>query len=322
MIQVVANYKEDLYKRYWGYRNSHFSNEQSYFDRQYAPDGRPPVFIPSESWQNIIINPEATQQEKRDLIALVPDGERHKWFRSMSSSQALAQSILGNLKIYDALHILSELKDDDGLDLFDKARKSSGNFKMEYKVDYLGEPRSTSLDGFISGDYQIAIECKLSETEFGTCSRPGLKPLDPNFKSEWCDGNFTIKPTRTERCPLTQKGIRYWKYVPILFKWKNNSDLNPCPLNKNYQLVRNILATGVKGGIVSAKNGHAVLIYDKRNPAFQFDGKGENAYLETKRALLEPAMLRKCSWQCIVQHLRENKILPWLTEELKLKYGL
>jgi len=45
---------------------------------------------------------------------------------------------------------------------------------MEYKVDYLGEPVH-QLDGYFSGDYQIAIECKLSETEFGTCSRPGLK---------------------------------------------------------------------------------------------------------------------------------------------------
>ena len=318
MIQAVENYKEGLYKRYWEYRNSHFSNEQSYFDHQYAPDGRPPVFIPSESLQNIIFNPEATQQEKHDLIALVPDGERHKWFRSMSSSQALAQSILGNLKIYDALRILSELKDDDGLDFFDKTQISSGNFEMEYKVDYLREPRPTSLDGYFSGDYQIAIECKLSETEFGTCSRPGLKQTE----IEYCDGNFTIKIPRTERCPLIERKILYWQYVPSVFKWKNDCDNIPCPLNKNYQLVRNILAAGVKDGIASARNGHAVIIYDERNPAFQFDGEGENAYLETKRALKEPTMLRKCSWQCIVQHLRENKILPWLTEELKLKYGL
>jgi hypothetical protein len=121
---------------------------------------------------------------------------------------------------------------------------------------------------------------------------------------------------------LTEIGVLYWQYVPSLFAWKKEGDLNPCPLNKNYQLVRNILAAGVKDGTVFSKNGHAVLIYDKRNPAFQFDGDGEKAYLETKRALKEPRMLRKCSWQRIVQHMREKEILPWLTEELNLKYGL
>ena len=321
VIQVVSSYyKEGLYKGYWEYRNSHFSNEQRYFDRPYPSGYRPPVFIPSESWRNIIINPNASQQEIDELKKLVPDGERHKWFRSMSSSQALTQSIFGNLKIYNDLHILSDLKDDDEeeLDLFGNVHISSNIFRMEYKVDYLGEPRQTSLDGYIAGDYQIAIECKLSEKEFGTCSRPRLGRTE----SEYCDGKFTIKPPRTERCPLIQRNVLYWQYVPILFNWKNDGDLNPCPLYKNYQLVRNILAAGLKDGTASANNGHAVLIYDKRNPAFQFNGDGENAYLETKRALKEPTMLRKCSWQSIVQHMREKEILPWLTENLNLKYGL
>lgn len=322
VIQVNSNYKEDLYRGYWEYRQSHFSNEQSVFDRPNIPSRRPPVFIPGEVSRNIIIKRKASQQETQDLIALVPDGERHKWFRSMSSSQALAQSLFGNLKIYNSLNILSELKDDEGLDLFGEEQISSDNFEMEHKVDYLGEPRHTSLDGYISGSYQIAIECKLSETEFGTCSRPRLKETASNYKRELCDGIYSIQRQRKERCSLTEIGVLYWHYVPGLFNWNNSVDINPCPLNKNYQLVRNILAAGVKDGTVSAKNGHAVLIYDKRNPAFQFDGEGENAYLETKRALKEPTMLRKCSWQHIVQHMKENKILPWLTKELNLKYGL
>ena len=322
MIQSDSNYKKDLYQGYWEYRKSRFSEQQSVFDRPYAPGSRPPVFNPGEAWQNIIINPTASRQEIDKLLALVPEGERHKWFRSMSSSQALAQSILGNLKIHNALHILSELKDDDGLDLFDKAQISSNNFEMEHKIDYLGEPRATSLDGYVSGNYQIAIECKLSEMEFGTCSRPRLKQTDPKYDREFCNGTYSIQGTRKVKCSLTDIGVLYWQYVPSLFTWKKDGDLNPCPLNKNYQLVRNVLAAGVKAGTVSAKNGHVVVIYDKRNPAFQFDGNGENTYLETKRALQEPTMLRKCSWQRIVQQIREKEILPWLTEELNLKYGL
>lgn len=88
-------------------------------------------------------------------------------------------------------------------------------------------------------------------------------------------------------------------------------------------MVRNVLAAGVKpDGTVSVNNGHAVLIYDERNPAFQNGGDGLIAYIETRKALHEPTMLRKCSWQRIIQHLREKDVLSWLRENLTLKYGL
>jgi hypothetical protein len=45
------------------------------------------------------------------------------------------------------------------------------------------------------------------------------------------------------------------------------------------------------------------------------------AYSETKGALKKQTLLRKCSWQKIVSHLRAQNILPWLTENLNLKYG-
>jgi hypothetical protein len=87
--------------------------------------------------------------------------------------------------------------------------------------------------------------------------------------------------------------------------------------------VRNVLAIGVQpDGSVSLEKGHAVLIYDQRNPAFQEGGKGYQAYQETRSALKNPAMLRKASWQSIIEYLRSNSILPWLTEELEKKYGL
>jgi hypothetical protein len=319
----MTNYKADLNQRYWEYQKSQFSNGLNFFDRPFAQDERPPVFITSESWRNVLINPTANQQEIDKLLALVPKGEKHKWFRSMNSSQALALSILGNLAINDSLHYLSEIKDDEGHDLFGKAQISSDNFEMEYKVNYLGEPRSTSLDGYISGDYRIAIECKFTEAEVGTCSRPRLTSNDSNYESEHCNGAYSIQRERKERCSLTEVGVLYWKYIPSLFKWKNDSDLILCPLNKNYQLVRNVLAAGVKpDGTVSLNNGHAVLIYDERNPAFQNNGDGLIAYMEVQKALQEPTMLRKCSWQHIVQHLREKNILSWLTENLSLKYGL
>jgi hypothetical protein len=319
VIEVVDNYKADLNRRYWEYQKSRFP----VLERPFAQDERPPVFITRESWRNIIINPDASEVEVDKLLALVPEGEKHKWYRSMNSSQALAQSVLGNLAIHDSLHTLSELKDDDGLGLFGKAHISSKNFEMEYKVKYLGEPRSTSLDGYISGDYRVAIECKFTEAEVGTCSRPRLKPSASNYKHEHCNGNYSFQRGRKERCSLTEIDVQYWRYVPKLFKWKVDSDISPCPLHKNYQLVRNILAVGVKpDGSTSLNDGHALLIYDERNPAFQKNGVGLITYMETKEALQEPTMLRKCSWQRIARLLREKDVLPWLTENLRLKYGL
>lgn len=315
------DYKADLLQRYWKYHETQFANKQALFDPRYIKPASPPVFTRCQAWRNVIINPNANLKEIDQLLDLVPDGERHKWFRSMNSSQALAQSVLGNLAINDSLHYLSEIKDDEGMDLFGKAQISSDNFAMEYKVNYLGEPhsRSTSLDGYVSGDYRIAIECKFIETEVGPCSH--AKSTSKNPKPP-CDGTYSMQGGK-ERCLLTERKRKYWQYVPQLFEWKSDSDLFPCPLNKNYQLVRNVLAVGVKpDGTVSANNGHVILIYDERNPAFLEGGDGLIAYEETRIALRKPTMLRKCSWQRIVQYLREQNILPWLTENLALKYGI
>jgi ADP-ribosylglycohydrolase len=321
-ISKAAEYKNSLIKRYWDYQKKFFPDIGNHFDSKFNLGG-PPVFLKHTEWENAIAKPESSQEETSKLLAWVPEGEKHKWYRSMNSSQALAQSVLGNLAVHKALHQLSKLKDDEGLDLFGKAQVSSENFAMEYKIKYLGEPRSSSLDGYISGDYRVAIECKFTEAEVGTCSRPGLKPTASNYEREHCNGTYSFQRARKERCSLTEIGVLYWRYLPKLFKWKDDSDLFPCPLHKNYQLIRNILAIGVKpDGSVSLKDGHALLIYDERNPAFQDGELGLMAYRETKEALLEPSMLRKCSWQRIVQHLRQNDVLPWLTGNLALKYGL
>lgn len=318
-MQKMTNYKSDLNRRYWEYQKSKFPDTKNFFDCLCADDRRPPVFIRSEAWRNVIVNPDVTQDEESHLFALVPDGDRHKWFGSMNSSQALAQSVLGNLAIYGFLSCLAELKSAEELELFGKAQISVDNFRMEHKIDYLGEPRLTSLDGYISGDYQIAIECKFTEVKIGTCSRPRLAQDDANY----CDGTYSRQKNRKERCSLTEIGVCYWYFVSQLFKWKDDNDLNPCPLKGNYQLVRNVLAMGVKPDkTVSLDSGHVLLVYDERNPAFQKNGDGLAAYMETREALRNPAMLRKCSWQQIIQHVRENGILPWLTENLALKYGL
>jgi hypothetical protein len=328
MISQMVAYKTELHQRYWEYQKGRFPVWREFFDRPVAQDMRPPVFLTPAAWRNVIVKPDAGQAETDRLLALLPEGEHHKWFRSMNSSQALAQSVLGNLALYGFLGRLTELQDDDGTALFGQARVTSDNFQMEHKIDYLGEPRPTSLDGYFGGDYRVAIECKFTEADVGTCSRPRLTAKDSNYAREHCNGTYTYQRDRKGRCSLTEVGVKYWHYIPKLFRWNGAEDLSPCPLHHNYQLVRNILAAGVKpdgqDGQASPANGHALLIYDERNPAFQEGGKGLAAFVATRAALQEqePAMLRKCSWQRIVRHLRNEGILPWLTEQLALKYGL
>ena len=315
----ISDYRKALIARFWEYQKEQFSDWQTYFERPFSPDGRPPVFEKHTANHNVLMEPDISPDKQKDLLNEIPESARHRWFRSMRSSQALAQSIFGNLKISDCLHYMGELLDESGEPLFGKAEVTSENFSMEYVVDFLDEPRPTNVDGFISGDYQVAIECKFAETEVGTCSRPRLKKRDPNY----CDGNYTRQGEREERCPLTKSGVRYWEYVPKLFTWRNDTDLMPCPLHKNYQLVRNLLAACIRPGHShSSKSGHVVLIYDERNPAFQGGGHGFIAFEETQAALKVPSRLRKCSWQGITEHLRKKAGLEWLCEQLALKYGL
>jgi len=268
MLNKSSEFKTDLHQRYWSYFHTYHPDWIHFLDPKHLPEKGPPVFLRMFADNNIIAHQEANLEEKERLFAYIPTYEHHKWFRSMNSSQALAQSVFGNLSLYGYLEALSDLKDDEGGILFSAAQLNSENFCMEFKVSYLGEPQPTSLDGFITGEYRVDIECKFTESEVGSCSHVQLKPGHPT----WCDGKYTLK-SGAHRCPLTTKGVKYWQFVPELFEWKNDEEITPCPLFRDYQLVRNLLAIGVQpDGSVSLEKGHAVLIYDQRNPAFQEGG--------------------------------------------------
>jgi hypothetical protein len=320
-ITDYDNFRRSLIHKYWIYQEANFRPWEKYFDRPNNDYRRPPVFL--EKNRNVITNPVSTSDETEKLFGLIQTGEHHKWFRSMNSSQALTLSIFGNLFVYNLLAVLGDLRDDNGLPLLGNEKISFDNFTMEHKINHLCEPRKTSIDGFISGEYQIAIECKFTESEVGGCSRPGLTEEKSNYQKDHCDGSYSRQRGRRERCTLSENGIKYWEHIPQLFNWNNNENMEVCPLRRNYQLVRNILAAGVKpDGSTSTINGHAILIYDERNPSCQPGGAIYKAYKETSEALIDSQMLRKISWQRIISHIRDEKILPWLTDQLNLKYGL
>jgi hypothetical protein len=307
------DYRDRLISRFWSYKQARFGKEESLFEQEDNPQARPPVFSkPAAGW-NILIAPDADEHKRKQVLEQIPKASRHKWFRSMTSTQALAQSIFGNLKAYDSVQSFRGLLDDQGFPLFDTAELSAENLSMEHGLTILNEPDPASIDVFIDGPYQVAIESTLTEEDVGNCSA---------VTRAFCNGNYAVHMGRQERCHFTDKGLRYWQYIPMVFSWGTNVNHKPCPLHNTFQLVRRIFAASIgPDGKFSPKRGHAILIYDERNPGFRKGGKGFEAYESIRAALRHPTLLRKCSWQRLVGHLRSRSVLPWLTTELEKKYG-
>jgi len=324
MRSSMTRFRRDLIKRFWAYQQNAYPDWERYSDAR-GPSSRPPVFRKDAASHNVLVSPGADCEAHQNILSMINLSARHRWFGSMNSSQALAQSVLGNLAVGDHLGCLREVQSDEGLPILANAPISSSNLSMEHQVHCLGEPRPTELDAHLhlAGGYQIAIECKFTEAEMGTCSRPRLTPKHANFGRDYCDGSYRRQGARQARCSLAARGVLYWRYTPEVFTWRGDQDHDGCPLRRNYQLVRNVLAVAVcDDGRVDLGQGHVLLIYDERNPAFGVNGEAYRSYCETRQALHCDEMLRKCSWQRIIRAMRRQGILSWLTEQLALKYGL
>jgi hypothetical protein len=170
----------------------------------------------------------------------------------------------------------------------------------------------------LEGPYRVAIECKLAEVEFGTCSRTRLKADKP----EYCNGDYTQQNGRTERCALTAINVTYWNYLGNAFGWASDIDHRPCPFKSTYQLVRNVLAACVKDGDLDFDTGHALILYDQRNPTMASGGGGDSQWRAASKAIKAPGALRRLSWQAFVAQWPNDRALNWLKEELDAKYGI
>ena len=238
-------YPKSLVHHFWDYVEEEKFLDEALLDSEQRDEQRPPVFNKENEAHNLLYPPGATHALRAAVAATLPLKERHRWFRSMKSSQAVAQSVFGNLIVGKNLGLLAGLKTDQRLPAFcdDLATAST---QLEYSVRHLGEPRPTSIDLWVDGSHRIAVECKLTEADFGTCSRPRLKEgKDRNYLRDHCDGSYTRQRARQSRCSLTEIGVKYWDYAPNLFDWDGDKNLVPCPLRSTYQLVRNVLAACV-----------------------------------------------------------------------------
>jgi hypothetical protein len=301
------------------YRSRRFAGKDHLFDQSDPTIGyRPPVFLRDHAGWNVIC-PDGAPHDKdyrARVEAEIAAARRHRWFGSMKSSQALAQSVFGNLKHLGKLSLLADLKRDDGEPLFPtgatcRLEQEIGPFRADAKGvrrNLMGEfeHRGTSVDVLFesSGDRptRVAVECKFTESEIGRCSKHGVEP----------------------ECYLTSHGVRYWNFWPDLFRWSPNElTCDTCPAYTTYQLARNLLAACLTdNGDVDPRRGYAVLVYDERNPAFQSGGVGMQAWEEAKRSLQHPRLLQRCSWQQVMPLLERDAQTHALRQEINAKYGI
>ena len=314
---AYKDYLSAVVHRFWDYADREFGNRPELFDGFERSSHRPPVFVVGAAENNLLIPPSVEPGVRDAIVSSLPASERHSRFASMRSSQALVQSVFGSLAVMGKAAVLASLTTDDGL----PSVQSGVRIQMEYLVKHMGEPSSTSVDVWLDdGEHRVAVECKFTERNFGRCSQPKLQP---GRNPKYCDGTYTQQRGRLARCSLTESGVRYWRYLPELFDWPTDRDMQPCPLNDSYQLARNVLAACVRpDGMVDADGGHALVIYDERNPAFLQGGEAARQWDAATQALVRRPLLRRCSWQRLVSHLTNDPDLAWLVSGLAAKYGL
>ena len=307
-----AGYESALLGNLWSWADRYHSNELDGDGRI----GRPPVLRAEFASKNVLVPSDPTRA--REIVSIVPEKERHQWFRSFKSSQALAQSVFGAVSNFGRLDLLEGVIADCGRPAFLEETRGA-SLVLEYQVDSLDEPRRTSVDVLLeTTSRRVAVECKFTERKFGVCSRPGLRPDD----EQYCDGSYRLQRGRCERCVLTEVGIRYWTYLPQLFDWAADHDLQPCPFSEVYQLARNALAATVTANDFDPNPGHVLIVYDARNPEYAPGGAAQRQYESAIGDCRIPGLLRRLSWQRLVGAFACAPELAYLVAGLKGKFGI
>ncbi|MCY4004163.1 MAG: hypothetical protein OXF33_10710 [Rhodospirillales bacterium] len=311
-----AGYSDAILGHLWDWADRHHAGE---LDGE-GVTRRPPVLRPELGAKSVLVPPDPAKAST--VVSAVPEQERHRWFRSFKSSQALAQSVFGAIGAFGRLDLLGGVRAECGRPAFLEDVRGAA-LVLEHNVRNLGEPRPTSVDAFLkAGSGRVAVECKFMEREFGACSRTKLRPGNATYAEQHCDGNYRIQRGRRARCALTEIGVRYWSYLPDLFDWAADRDLRPCPFSATYQLARNALAATVTAGGCDRDLGHVLVVYDARNPEFAAGGAAQRQYEAASAACRVPGLLRRLSWQRLAGALTGAPELAYLVAGLVGKYGI
>ena len=249
----------------------------------------------------------------------------HDYVGHIASSQALCWNIVVPMKKHDnftpLFETLNEAFQAGGLHSgFDFGIETTAVLELNVGED-LGEGRlATSIDLYLrTADGKVcAVEFKLTEPNFGECKL---------FRSKKCDGVYgslnNMQINEGYMCYLAKIRRRYWQLggqYNLLDPTKIN---DPCPLNKYYQALRNLMVAKKRAGESLDKEvrGVFVLTADERNDAFWgpgncFDGLKE--YLCEVRGKEIPDVFR-VSTQDIVR--RFSGSLKGYKEYFAVKYG-
>lgn len=314
---TFSNYERNMHRTLWSWSDQHHKSKLDGGKRV----GRPPVLARGFESKNILVPPN--RSKANDIRTAIPCNQRHRWFRSLKSSQALAHSVFGAVRAFDLLDLLKNVSAECGRPAFFKDQRG-WTLDFEHKVDYLGEPTPTSIDVLLSGpNGRVAVECKFMERDFGRCSRPRLHPGHAAYSKRYCDGNYQIQRQRRNRCALTEIGVRYWDHLPHLFNWPADRDHEPCPFDAVYQLARNALAAALTpAGKLDKTGGHVLVVYDDRNPAFQAGGEAARQWDLAVAACCVSGLLRRLSWQRLLAAIACAPQLNYLVNDARGKYGL
>ena len=311
-----TGYENALLGHLWGWADRYHSSELDGVRRI----GQPPVLRVEFASKAVLVPPDPARAS--GVVSAIPSKARHRWFRSFKSSQALAQSVFGAVRSFGRLDLLDGVIAECGRPAF-LENTGGASLVLEHEVRSLGEPRPTSVDVLLEArSRRVAVECKLTEREFGVCSRPQVSPSDLKFAQKHCDGNYRVQRGRRERCALTEIGIRYWTYLPDLFDWTADCDLRPCPFSEVYQLARNALAATVTAGGFDRKAGHVLVVYDARNPEYAAGGAAQRQYESAIRDCRVPGLIRRLSWQRLAWAFTGAPEFGYLLAGLEGKYGI
>ena len=316
-MTTYREYNKTVCRTLWNWAELHLRGKLRDNNHQAGP----PVLTKRFALHNVLVPPDGSNATA--IRSYIAEDQRHKWFHSLKSSQALTQSVFGAVRAFDLLHVLRNVSAECGRPAFFEDHHDV-TLDFEYEVDCLGEPKPTNVDVLLSApEKRVAIECKFTEREFGTCSRPRLRPGDETYDEQYCDGNYRLQRERHNRCALTEIGVRYWDYLPRLFSWEKGIDLVPCPFKDVYQLARNALAAVVtEDGILDLTKGHVLVVYDARNPEFRDDGKAERQWRLATASCRVPGLIRRLSWQRLMSILSGAPELTYIVDGVWKKYGL
>ena len=311
-----TEYEKKVLQTLWTWADQHHQGELDGGKRE----GRPPV-LARKFWEKNVLVPPDESKGRDDICDVISRNQWHRWFGSLKSSQALAQSVFGALQAFDRLDLLKDVHAECWRPAF--FQDSRGwTLDFEHEMLCLGEKprRRTSVDVLLRGsEERIAIECKFTEDKFGYCSRPSLNSDD----ADHCNGKYQVQRQRHSRCTLTEIGIRYWEHLPHLFDWSADRDHMPCPFKDVYQLARNALVAALAPDDKPNRVlGHALVVYDARNPEFQVGGEAERQWNQAVAACRMPGLLRRLSWQRLMTAIAYAPELKYLVDSVREKYGI